>query len=251
MHEGKKELSNIEEDKREIISGFEDFFNEGVNQENNSSTKDLNSPNENKEDVITIELPEENKPNIIKLVQQNKLKEEEASTPENEKKENIKEKEALNKAKNDVAIDNTKDIDDKNEKGKYYKIDILDIKNEKKNENILSNKNNEDIIPVFIKEEKKSVEEEMIEELILGWENSSNIKTPIQSFEKSKYLYYPFNMKNSGDDFLTVNALNINRNVSNYRRKRKRSVMLYDEAIYQKRGKNRLNLFGDNGNESY
>ena len=251
MHEGKKELSNIEEDIREIISGFEDFFNDRVNQENNSSTKDLNSPNENKEDVITIELPEENKPNIIKLVQQNKLKEEEASTPENEKKENIKEKEALNKAKNDVAIDNTKDIDDKNEKGKYYKIDILDIKNEKKNENILSNKNNEDIIPVFIKEEKKSVEEEMIEELILGWENSSNIKTPIQSFEKSKYLYYPFNMKNSGDDFLTVNALNINRNVSNYRRKRKRSVMLYDEAIYQKRGKNRLNLFGDNGNESY
>ena len=251
MHKGKKELSNIEEDIREIISGFEDFFNDRVNQENNSSTKDLNSPNENKEDVITIELPEENKPNIIKLVQQNKLKEEEASTPENEKKENIKEKEALNKAKNDVAIDNTKDIDDKNEKGKYYKIDILDIKNEKKNENILSNKNNEDIIPVFIKEEKKSVEEEMIEELILGWENSSNIKTPIQSFEKSKYLYYPFNMKNSGDDFLTVNALNINRNVSNYRRKRKRSVMLYDEAIYQKRGKNRLNLFGDNGNESY
>ena len=251
MHKGKKELSNIEEDIREIISGFEDFFNEGVNQENNSSTKDLNSPNENKEDVITIELPEENKPNIIKLVQQNKLKEEEPSTPENEKKENIKEKEALNKAKNDVAIDNKEDIDDKNEKGKYYKIDILDIKNEKKNENILSNKNNEDIIPVFIKEEKKSVEEEMIEELILGWENRSNIKTPIQSFEKSKYLYYPFNLKNSGDDFLTVDALNINRNVSNYTRKRKRSVMLYDEAIYQKRGKNRLNLFGDNGNESY
>ena len=251
MHKGKKELSNIEEDIREIISGFEDFFNEGVNQENNSSTKDLNSPNENKEDVITIELPEENKPNIIKLVQQNKLKEEEPSTPENEKKENIKEKEALNKAKNDVAIDNKEDIDDKNEKGKYYKIDILDIKNEKKNENILSNKNNEDIIPVFIKEEKKSVEEEMIEELILGWENRSNIKTPIQSFEKSKYLYYPFNLKNSGDDFLTVDALNINRNVSNYTRKRKRSVMLYDEAIYQKRGKNRLNLFADNGNESY
>ena len=251
MHKGKKELSNIEEDIREIISGFEDFFNEGVNQENNSSTKDLNSPNENKEDVITIELPEENKPNIIKLVQQNKLKEEEASTPENEKKENIKEKEALNKAKNDVAINNTKDIDDKNEKGKYYKIEILDIKNEKKNENILSNKNNEDKTPVFIEEEKKSVEEEMIEELILGWENSSNIKTPIQSFEKSKYLYYPFNLKNSGDDFLIVDALNINRNVSNYTRKRKRSVMLYDEAIYQKRGKNRLNLFGDNGNESY
>ena len=251
MHEGKKELSNIEEDIREIISGFEDFFNEGVNQENNSSTKDLNSPNENKEDDNNIELPEENKPNIIKLVQQNKLKEEEALTPENEKKENIKEKEALNKAKNDVAIDNKEDIDDKNEKGKYYKIEILDIKNEKKNENILSNKNNEDKTPVFIKEEKKSVEEEMIEELILGWENSSNIKTPIQSFEKSKYLYYPFNLKNSGDDFLTVDALNINRNVSNYTRKRKRSVMLYDEAIYQKRGKNRLNLFGDNGNESY
>lgn len=251
MHKGKKELSNIEEDIREIISGFEDFFNEGVNQENNSSTKDLNSPNENKEDVITIELPEENKPNIIKLVQQNKLKEEEASTPEKEKKESIKENEALNKAKNDVAINNTKDIDDKNEKGKYYKIEILDIKNEKKNENILSNKNNEDKTPVFIEEEKKSVEEEMIEELILGWENSSNIKTPIQSFEKSKYLYYPFNLKNSGDDFLTVDALNINRNVSNYTRKRKRSVMLYDEAIYQKRGKNRLNLFGDNGNESY
>lgn len=251
MHKGKKELSNIEEDIREIISGFEDFFNEGVNQENNSSTKDLNSPNENKEDVITIELPEENKPNIIKLVQQNKLKEEEASTPEKEKKENIKENEALNKAKNDVAINNTKDIDDKNEKGKYYKIEILDIKNEKKNENILSNKNNEDKTPVFIEEEKKSVEEEMIEKLILGWENSSNIKTPIQSFEKSKYLYYPFNLKNGGDDFLTVDALNINRNVSNYTRKRKRSVMLYDEAIYQKRGKNRLNLFGDNGNESY
>ena len=251
MHKGKKELSNIEEDIREIISGFEDFFNEGVNQENNSSTKDLNSPNENKEDVITIELPEENKPNIIKLVQQNKLKEEEASTPEKEKKESIKENEALNKAKNDVAINNTKDIDDKNEKGKYYKIEILDIKNEKKNKNILSNKNNEDKTPVFIEEEKKSVEEEMIEELILGWENSSNIKTPIQSFEKSKYLYYPFNLKNSGDDFLTVDALNINRNVSNYTRKRKRSVMLYDEAIYQKRGKNRLNLFGDNGNESY
>ena len=246
MHEGKKELSNIEEDKREIISGFEDFFNEGVNQENNSSTKDLNSPNENKEDVITIELPEENKPNIIKLVQQNKLKEEEASTPENEKKENIKENEAENKTENDAAIDNKEDIDVKNEKGKYYKIDILDIKNEKKNENILSNKNNEDKTPVFIEEEKKSVEEEIIEELILGWENSSNIKTPIQSFEKSKYLYYPFNMKNSGDDFLTVDALNINRNVSNYTRKRKRSVMLYDEAIYQKRGKNRLNLFGDN-----
>ena len=251
MHEGKKELSNIEEDKREIISGFEDFFNEGVNQENNSSTKDLNSPNENKEDVITIELPEENKPNIIKLVQQNKLKEEEASTPENEKKENIKENEAENKTENDAAIDNKEDIDVKNEKGKYYKIDILDIKNEKKNENILSNKNNEDKTPVFIEEEKKSVEEEIIEELILGWENSSNIKTPIQSFEKSKYLYYPFNMKNSGDDFLTVDALNINRNVSNYTRKRKRSVMLYDEAIYQKRGKNRLNLFDDNGNESY
>lgn len=185
------------------------------------------------------------------MVQQNKLKEEEASTPEKEKKESIKENEALNKAKNDVAINNTKDIDDKNEKGKYYKIEILDIKNEKKNENILSNKNNEDKTPVFIEEEKKSVEEEMIEELILGWENSSNIKTPIQSFEKSKYLYYPFNLKNSGDDFLTVDALNINRNVSNYTRKRKRSVMLYDEAIYQKRGKNRLNLFGDNGNESY
>ena len=221
MHKGKKELSNIEEDIREIISGFEDFFNEGVNQENNSSTKDLNSPNENKEDVITIELPEENKPNIIKLVQQNKLKEEEASTPEKEKKESIKENEALNKAKNDVAINNTKDIDDKNEKGKYYKIEILDIKNEKKNENILSNKNNEDKTPVFIEEEKKSVEEEMIEELILGWENSSNIKTPIQSFEKSKYLYYPFNLKNSGDDFLTVDALNIKRNVSNYTRKKK------------------------------
>ena len=249
MNEAKKELNQIDEDNRESALDLEEFLNNGANQENNSSTKEFNFPNENKKDINNIE-PEENKPNIIKLVQQNKLKEEELSTPVKEKKENIKEKEDLNEAKNDVVIENKKDIDVKIEKGKNYKIEIIDNKNVKKNENILSNKNNEDKPPAFIEEEKKSVEEEMIEELILGWENSSNIKTPIQSFEKSTYLYYPFNIPKSGDDFLTEEALNIEGNVSNYRRKRKRPVMLFDESNYQKRDNNRLNFSGENGKES-
>ena len=250
MNEAKKELDQIDEDNRESELDLEEFLNNGANQENNSSTKELNLPNENKKDINNIEPPQENEPTIIKLVQQNKLKEEDPLIPEKEKKDNIKEKEALNKTKNDVVIDKKKDIDIKIEKGNYYKIEILDNKNGEKNENILSNKNNEDKPLVLIEEEKKSVEEEMIEELILGWENSSNIKTPIQSFEKSAYLYYPFNISKSGDDFLTEEALNIKRNVSNYRRKRKRQVMLFDESNYQKRDNNSLNFSSENGKES-
>ena len=250
MNEAKKELDQIDEDNRESELDLEEFLNNGANQENNSSTKELNLPNENKKDINNIEPPQENEPTIIKLVQQNKLKEEDPLIPEKEKKDNIKEKEALNKTKNDVVIDKKKDIDIKIEKGNYYKIEILDNKNWEKNENILSNKNNEDKSPALIEEEKKSVEEEMIEELILGWENSSNIKTPIQSFEKSAYLYYPFNISKSGDDFLTEEALNIKRNVSNYRRKRKRQVMLFDESNYQKRDNNSLNFSSENGKES-
>ena len=66
---------------------------------------------------------------------------------------------------------------------------------------------------------------------------------------KSKNLYYPFNIPKNSDDFLTEEALNIERNVSNYRRKRKRPMMLFYESIYESRDDDRFNLFYCNGSE--
>ena len=248
MNEAKKELTKKEEDNNEVISGFEDFLNENRKMKDIISTKILNSSKENLEDYIIVS-PKENQPKIINLVQMNILKEEKPLIPEKDKKEIIKEKEVLNSAKKDIVNDIKKDIVNTHQKGENYKIEITNQKIEKKNENISSNKEIEDKTPVLNIEKSMSVEDEIIQELFLAWENNNNIRIPIQSFEKSKRLYYPFNIPKNSDDFLTEEALNIERNVSNYRRKRKRPMMLFDESIYERRDDDRFNLFYCNGSE--